>query len=86
MRFAVPIAACAMLVAASASAQTRIVDQYVRGTKRICVYENLRPRARPGHTLNDNRVAMEVGRGEPCPARYSAPRPTVAPVRRDRTR
>ena len=79
--FACPVLVAAALGAAPAAAQSRLVEQYVRGWQRVCVYEMLMPvaGARPG----ERRRAIEVGRAEPCPARYSRPEPpprrTAAP-------
>jgi hypothetical protein len=66
-------------------AQTRLTDQSVLGWKRLCSYEDLRP-APPGVRSPRNYV-MEVGRGEPCPPRYSPPaaqRPTRPAAREAR--
>lgn len=58
-------------------AQGQLVDQQVIGVKRLCVYEDARP------TLavlgEPRRVSLEIGRGEPCPYRYSRPRPERRP-------
>ena len=43
MRSAASIAACVLLLAEPAMAQTRLTDQSVRGWRRICSYEDLRP-------------------------------------------
>jgi hypothetical protein len=79
MRFVLPITACAFAFASPALAQTRLTDQSVLGWKRICSYEDMRPA--PAGALNRRSYVMEIGRGEPCPPRYTAPR-AERPARR----
>ena len=79
MRLSLSLLSLLSLLAAPAAAQTRLTDQYVRGTQRFCAYEDLRP-PRAGEHDRRNYV-LQVGRGEPCPLRYSAPTP-VRPARR----
>jgi hypothetical protein len=79
MRFLLPIAACAFACASAALAQTRLTDQSVLGWKRICSYEDMRPA--PAGARNRRGYVMEIGRAEPCPPRYTAPR-VERPVRR----
>jgi len=77
MRFTLAIAACALLSGAPGLAQTRLTDQSVLGWRRICSYEDLRP---PPPGARDRRTyALQIGRAEPCPPRYTAP---AAPIRR----
>ena len=74
-----------VFAAAPAPAQSRLVDEYVRGWQRICIYEMLLPIAGPRE--RERRQALEIGRGEPCPARYTRPEPQrrPAPARRPGT-
>jgi hypothetical protein len=65
--------AALLLPALPAAAQTRLSDQYVRGTQRYCSYEDLRPP--PAGARERRSYVLQVGRGEPCPLRYSAPLP-----------
>ena len=60
------------LAAVPATAQSRLADEYVDGWKRVCVYELLTIAA--GRSPGAGRPSLQVGRGEPCPARYTPPR------------
>jgi hypothetical protein len=86
MRFTPSIAVFALAFATPALAQTRLTDQSVLGWKRICSYEDLRPA--PAGARGRRGYVMQIGRGEPCPPRYTAPapdrpnrRPAQRPVR-----
>jgi hypothetical protein len=71
MRIAVTALGLAALAAAPAAAVPRLVDQQVVGWKRICSYEDsFRSQRAPGARRT---YSLQVGRGEPCPHRYSAP-------------
>jgi hypothetical protein len=72
LRF-VSIAVCALALGTPALAQTRLSDQQVLGWRRICSFEDLRPR--PAGVREDRTYTTIVGRGEPCPFRYAPPPP-----------
>ena len=77
MRIVIAALACSLLAAVPAGAVPRLVNQHVVGWKRICSYEDSNrsfraPSARRTYSL-------EVGRGEPCPHRYSPPEPPRPP-------
>jgi hypothetical protein len=76
MRFVLPISVLALAFGAPALAQSRLTDQSVLGWKRICSYEDLRPA--PAGARDQRRYSLVVGRGEPCPFRYTTP---ASPVR-----
>ena len=64
----------ALFGGASAAAEARLLTQRIGGGNRVCVYEI---RGLPGRAMVRE---TKVGMGEPCPARYRAPR--AAPDRR----
>ena len=72
-RIILSIVASTLAFGAPAFAQTRLTDQSVDGWKRICTYEDLRPT--PAGVRGPRNFVMEIGRGEPCPPRYSPPAP-----------
>lgn len=61
------------------AAQIRLTDQSVRGWKRICSYSDTRPA--PSGSRASRGFALEIGRGEPCPAQYRPPAPAETPRR-----
>jgi hypothetical protein len=77
MRVLLAALALSAVVAPPAAAAPRLVAQHVVGWKRICSYEDS---ARSQRAPNGLRTySLQVGRGEPCPHRYSPPEPPREP-------
>lgn len=58
-------------LAAAAPAEARLVSQRVAGMNRLCVYAN------PNYSERRRtpQLIRRIGAGEPCPVRYTPPRP-----------